>query len=143
MNLQDFWSRDEVPDVGDICFATGRVIEFLTNECAHKYDYDERVVTDFGDVGYEIQILEEWVNEAGMVAYRGQGAMGNVGVLALASKDRSIAWTMVLDFSNPFVRFESFDSEKIVVVSEIDYELSVPILNPERMVCKSRNRWGY
>lgn len=143
MNLQGFWNRGQVPDVGDICFSTGRVIEFLTNECSDEYSYDESVLDDFGDVGYEIQVHEEWVNEVGMIAYRGRGSMGNVGFLALASKDRSIVWTMVLDFSNPFVRFKSFDSERVVVVSEIDYEVSVPLLSPEKMACVSKNKWNY
>ena len=142
MNLQEHWNRELLPDMYDLCFASGRVINFNENACLSKFNFKEDFVVDFKEEGYEIDVYESVITPTGFKVHRGAGAMGNVGFAAYEGLDGKLIWSLMLSFSNPFWAVEVVGN-LIIARTEIDYIFKIPIDHPEEISCVSENPWGY
>ena len=138
MNLQEHWERKLLPDMYELCFATGRVINFDENASLSHLSYEEELVIDFEDAGYEIEVYDSITTPKSFKVYHGAGALGNnTGFIAYEGLEGGLIWSLLLSYSTPFKTVQIVDG-LIVASTEVGYIFKIPIDHPEKMTCESK-----
>lgn len=145
MNLQKYWENETIP-IADIAYSDGRAILFKENWCRKKYNIlEETTIEKIEKLDEEepasIQVYNYILNPLdNNIAYYGAVEMGNEGFVAYADNKGLLLWSMLFDFSNPFLSLEIIDN-KIITRTEREFIFIIPIENPEQISCVPTNSW--
>lgn len=147
MILQEYWKNETIPGINGLTLLNGDVFLFKEQKCNEFYQYNLSTIDaeeSSGELASLFDIYAEVRNQdvAGRVVC-GECEMGNEGFIAYESNSGVLQWSIYSSFSNPFLDDLKVVNDIIVVSTEIQYHWSIPIYNPKKMSCKSKNEWNY
>jgi len=150
--LQKYWENGVIPGIEGITFQNGKVFLYLDGDCKTKTPFRFRETTlaneekdySFENMSIEVDIYTEVIHEEskGSVVC-GECEMGNQGFVLFKNKDNVAIWSFFQSFANPFLNDLKIENNLIYVSTEIQYFFEIPIYNPERLSCVSKNPWNY
>ena len=149
MSLQHFFYQDILPGIDGFTFKDGKVLCLQERKCLPSYTFEETTIKEEakkyeGNIVSRFQIYKEILHleGKGSICY-GECEMGNEGFIFYKNEFGMIEWSFFQSFANPFVKAYFKDSETVIATTEIDFEFTIPIYNPQNLFAISKNNFGW
>ena len=152
MKLQEYWEKNLIPGINGITFKDGKVLLYLDGDCRKPvpFKFEETTLLregkgySFEDIGREFDAYVEVIHiESQGSVICGECEMGDQGFVLFKDNNNIVIWSLFQNFANPFLNDLRIENNIIYVTTEIQYCFKIPIYNPEKLSCISKNIWGY